>query len=354
MRTSPLRARFGTRGNSPACCTKLASTWTFVTLYRQAEIYAREGVELERSTLADWVGATSELLKPLNEALRQHVMSGRKLHADDIPVPVLAPGEGKTKLGRLWTYVRDDRPAGDGAAPTVWFTYSPDRRGEHPHRHLATFHGTLQADAYAGFNRLYDTGRVREAACWAHVRRKFFDLHQAHASPIASEALERIGQLYAIENEIHGRSPDERQRTRNTRSRPLLISLHEWLKLSVTKLSRKSETTVAISYALGRWPALIRYCNDGLLEIDNNAAERALRAVALGRKNYLFAGSDSGGERAAAIYSLIGSAKLNDLDPQAYLCHALAHIADHPVNRIAELLPWNVVSSAGLQQRRSA
>src|SRR5579863_465672 len=252
-------------------------------LYRQAEIYAREGVELERSTLADWVGATSELLKPLNEALRQYVMSGCKLHADDTPVPVLAPGDGKTKLGRLWTYVRDDRPCGDDAAPAVWFTYSPDRRGEHPHRHLATFHGTLQADGYAGFNRLYDSGRIREAACWAHVRRKFFDLQQAHASPIAGEALKRIGELYGIESEIRGRPPDERQRIRDLRSRPLLTSLHEWLKTSLTKLSRKSEIAAAIGYALGRWPALLRYCDDGSLEIDNNAAERALRAVALGR-----------------------------------------------------------------------
>jgi hypothetical protein len=311
-------------------------------LYRQAEIYAREGVELERSTLADWVGATSELLKPLQEALRQYVMSGRKVHADDTPVPVLAPGQGRTKLRRLWTYVRDDRPAGELAAPAVWFAYSPDRRGEHPHRHLAEFKGTLQADGYAGFNRLYDSGRIQEAACWAHVRRKFFDLHQAHASPITTEALERIGSLYALEREIRGRPPDERQRVRDSRSRPLLASLQEWLKQSLPKLSRKSETAAAISYALGRWPALVRYCDDGLLEIDNNSAERALRAVALGRKNYLFAGSDSGGERAAAIYSLIGSAKLNGLDPEAYLTNVVTRIADHPISRIQELLPWRV------------
>jgi transposase len=319
-------------------------------LYRQAEIYAREGVELERSTMADWVGRTSELLAPLNEALRKYVMSGHKLHADDTPVPVLAPGNGKTKLGRLWTYVRDDRPAGDVAAPAVWFAYSPDRRGEHPHRHLATFQGTLQADGYAGFNRLYESGRMQEAACWAHVRRKFFDLHQAHASPMATEAVERIGQLYAIESEIRGRSPDERQRVREARSRPLLPSLHEWFKAALTKLSRKSETAAAISYALARWPALLRYCGDGRLEIDNNAAERALRAVALGRKNYLFAGSDSGGERAAAIYSLIGSAQLNGMDPEAYLREVLACIADHPVNGVAELLPWNVALSTHLSK----
>src|SRR5690348_3599490 len=285
-------------------------------LYRQSEIYAREGVELDRSTLADWVGATSELLKPLNEALRRYVMSARKLHADDTPVPVLSPGQGRTKLARLWTYVRDDRPAGDVAAPAVWFAYSSDRRGEHSHRHLAEFNGTLQADAYAGFNRLYDSGRIQAAACWAHVRRKFFDLHEAYASPITTEALERIGSLYVIESEIRGRSPDERQRERQTRSRPRLISLQDWFKESLTKLSRKSETAAAISYALGRWPALLLYCRDGFIEIDNNAAERALRAVALGRKNYLFAGFDSGGERAAAVYSLIGSAKLNDVAPK--------------------------------------
>src|SRR5581483_1639151 len=311
-------------------------------LYHQAEIYAREGVELERSTLADWVGATSELLAHLQDALRQYVMNPGKLHADDTPVPVLAPGTGKTKLGRLWAYVRDDRPAGDLAAPAVWFAYSPDRKGEHPHRHLKTFCGTLQADGYAGFNRLYDDGRIREAACWAHVRRKFFDLHQAHASPIATEALERIGQLYRIESEIRGRPPDERQQVRDERARPLLIALHEWFKTTLTRVSRKSEVAAAIGYALARWPALVRYCEDGRIEIDNNPAERALRAVALGRKNYLFAGSDAGGERAAAIYSLLGSAKLNGIDPEAYLTSVLRRIADHPINRIAELLPWNL------------
>jgi len=316
-------------------------------LYRQSEIYARHGVELERSTLADWVGGTSELLDPLVETLRRYVMAAGKVHADDTPVPVLAPGNGKTKTGRLWTYVRDDRPAGDTAAPAVWFAYSPDRKGEHPEQHLRQFRGALQADAYAGFNQLYkkEDGRIQEIACWAHVRRKFYDLQEAHASPIASEALERIAALYAIEKEIRGRPPDERQQVRMLRSRPLLQSLRDWFEVSLTKLSRKSDTTAAIRYALGLWPALTRYCDDGRLEIDNNAAERALRVVALGRKNYLFAGSDTGGERAASIYSLIGSAKLNGLDPEAYLREVLSRIADHPITRIEELLPWKVAAN---------
>jgi transposase len=314
-------------------------------LYRQEEIYAREGVELERATLADWAGGTSGLLQPLVEALRRHVMSAEKLHADDTPVPVLAPGNGKTKIGRLWTYVRDDRPAGDATPAAVWFAYSPDRKGEHPEQHLREFRGILQADAYAGFNHLYADGRIQEAACWAHVRRKFYDLQVAHHSPVAKEALERIAALYAIESEIRGRPPSERREVRLARARPLLESLHAWLESCLPKLSRKSDTTTAVKYALGLWEALVRYTDDGRLEIDNNAAERALRVVALGRKNYLFAGSDAGGERAAVFYSLIGTAKLNGLDPESYLRDVLSRIAEHPINHIEELLPWNTAAS---------
>jgi transposase len=311
-------------------------------LYRQSEIYARQGVELERSTMADWVGGSSRLLEPLVGALRRYVTAAGKLHADDTPVPVLAPGQGKTKTGRLWTYVRDDRPAGDAAAPAVWFAYSPDRKGEHPAQHLERFRGTLQADAYAGFNQLYENGRIQPAACWAHVRRHFYDLEQAHSSPVAREALQRIGMLYGVEEPIRGRPPDERRAVRQVQAKPLVDSLRQWFEATLSKLSRKSETTVAIRYALSRWDALTRYIEDGHIEIDNNAAERSLRGVALGRKNYLFAGSDAGGERAAAIYSLIGSAKINGLDPEAYLREVLTRIADHPINRIEDLLPWNI------------
>ena len=314
-------------------------------LYRQSQIYARAGVELDRSTLAEWVGGSSRLLAPLVEALRRHVMAAGKLHADDTPVPVLAPGLGKTKTGRLWTYVRDDRPAGDSTPAAVWFAYSPDRKGEHPQSHLRNFTGTLQADGYAGFDQIYAAGRIQEAACWAHVRRKFYDLEVAHKSRVAAEALERIAALYAIEKEIRGRSPDERREVRNTRSRPLLESLKQWFEETLGKLSRKSDTAMAVRYALGRWTALLRFCDDGRIEIDNNAAERALRVVALGRKNFLFAGSDGGGESAAVIYSLLGTAKLNGIDPEGYLRGVLSRIADHPIKRIEELLPWNVAAS---------
>jgi transposase len=318
-------------------------------LYRQSEIYAREGVELERSTLADWVGGTSQLLAPLVEVLRRHVLSATKLHADDTPVPVLAPGNGKTKTGRLWTYVRDDRPAGDATPAAVWFAYSPDRKGEHPQAHLGSFTGTLQADGYAGFDAVYETGRIQEAACWAHVRRKFYDLHVAHKSQVAAEAIERIAALYAIEKEMRGSSAEQRREVRNVQARPLLEALKQWLEETLGKLSRKSDTALAVRYALSRWEALLRYLDDGHIEIDNNAAERALRTVALGRKNYLFAGSDAGGEHAAAIYSLIGSAKLNGLDPEAYLRNVLSRIADHPINQIEQLLPWNFTTNPAEQ-----
>jgi transposase len=311
-------------------------------LYRQSEIYAREGVDLDRSTLAGWVGATSELLSPLVDAVRKHVLAATKLHADDTPVPVLAPGNGKTKTGRLWTYVRDDRPAGDKTAPAVWFAYSPDRKGEHPKRHLKLYKGALQADAYAGFQHLYEDGAIVEVACWAHARRKFHEIHIAHPSPITTEAIQRIAALYAIEAEIRGSTPEIRKAMRQARTKPLLDGMKTWLEATLAKLSRKSATAAAIGYALSRWPALTRYIDDGHLEIDNNAAERALRVVALGRKNFLFAGSNAGGERAAALYSLLGSAKLNGLDPELYLHRVLAKIADHPIARINDLLPWNV------------
>jgi len=311
-------------------------------LYRQAEIYAREGVELDRTLLAQWVGQTAALLTPLTNALQKHVFAADVVHGDDTPIPVLAPGRGKTKTGRLWTYVRDERPSAGKVAPAVWFTYTPDRKGEHPQKHLHDFTGVLQADGYTGFSKIYESGRVLEAACWAHVRRKFVDLHELHQSPVAAEVLDRIGALYAIEKEIRGRSPDERAAVRRERSRPLLDTLHAWLQQTLETLSQKSATAKAIRYALTRWEALRRYCDDGRIEIDNNAAERALRCVALGRKNFLFAGSDAGGERAAAIYSLLGSAKLNGYNPEAYLREVLTCIAEHPITRIADLLPWNL------------
>ena len=235
------------------------------------------------------------------------------------------------------------RPCGDTAAPAVWFAYAPDRKGIRPLEHLKHYRGALQADAYSGFGHLYAGGAIYEVACWAHARRKFYEIHAAHASPTTTEALERIAELYAIEREIRGSTHETRRSVRQTRAKPLLAHLHAWLESRLSLLSRKSDTAAAIRYALSRWRALTRYIDDGRLEIDNNAAERALRVVALGRKNFLFAGSDAGGERAAAFYSLLGTAKLSGLDPELYLEHVLTNIVEHPVNRIDQLLPWNVL-----------
>jgi transposase len=323
-------------------------------LYRQSRIYAREGVEIDRSTMAGWVDQCEQLLDPLIAALGRYVMAAQKVHADDTPVKVLQPGAGKTRQGRLWVYVRDDRPAANFAAPAAWFQYSPNRKGEHPRRHLKDFRGTLQADAYGGWNRIYASGAVVEAACWAHARRPWWDLYcdtGRSEDSIAAQALRRIRELYEIEEEIRGRPPDVRREHRRARAAPMLQDMHEWLTGLLGRVSAKSELAQAIGYSLARWTALTRYVDDGRIEIDNNAAERALRGMALGRSNYLFMGSDAGGERAAALYSLVETAKLNGLDPEAYLRGVLSRIADHPINRVDELLPWNI---AGQQLQEAA
>jgi hypothetical protein len=313
-------------------------------LYRQSAIDAREGVELDRSMLADWVGRASWLLQPLGERLAAHVFAGVKIHADDTPVPVLDPGRGRTKKGRLWVYVRDDRPCGDPTPPAAVFFYSPDRKGERPADHLAHFSGFLQADAYPGFDALYGE-RITEIACWSHARRKIFDAHESTKSPIAADALQKIGELYKIEKALRGRPPDRRRDVRQEAAKPRLIALRVWFEAQIAKLPPKGGLAQAIRYALSNWTALTRYADDGRLEIDNNRAENTLRGVALGRKNWLFAGSDSGGTRAAAIYSLIETCKLNGVDPFAYLRDVLGRIADHKINRVDELLPWNWAST---------
>jgi len=297
--------------------------------------------------MARWVGACGALVRPLVDALQRYVLAPGKIHSDD--TPVLAPGNGQTKTGRMWVYVRDDRRSGSPAAPAAWFAYTPNRQGLHPQTHLAHFTGVLQADAYAGYDKIFADGRVVEAACMAHARRKIHDLHVRKASATTTEALRRIGELYGIEEQIRGQQPDARKRIRQQQSRPLLDHFQQWLHTRLLTLSTQSDTTKAINYMLNQWQALVYYCEDGRAEIDNNIAENALRGVALGRKNFMFLGADSGGERAAAMYSLIVSAKLNGIDPQAYLRHVLTHIADHQVNRIDELLPWNLADQ--LQRR---
>ena len=312
-------------------------------LNRQSAVCAREGVELDVSTLADWVGAAAATLMPLVTEIRGHVFAAERIHTDDTTVPVLA--KGKTRTGRLWTYVRDDRPFAGPGPPAAVFFYSRDRGGEHPERHLAGYAGLMQADAYAGFNRLYEVNRkpgpITEAACWAHGRRKFFDLARINQAPIASEAVGRIDALFALEREINGLAPPQRVSVRTERSRPFVAALESWLREQRARVSKNSETGKAIDYSLKRWAALTRFLGDGRLCMSNNAAERELRAIAVGRRNWTFAGSDEGGRRAAAIYTLIATAKLNDVDPQAWLADVLARMPDYPAKRIGDLLPWN-------------
>ncbi|WP_130090000.1 IS66 family transposase, partial [Escherichia coli] len=311
-------------------------------LYRQSEIYRRQGVELSRATLGRWTGAVAELLEPLYDVLRQYVLMPGKVHADDIPVPVQEPGSGKTRTARLWVYVRDDRNAGSQMPPAVWFAYSPDRKGIHPQNHLAGYSGVLQADAYGGYRALYESGRITEAACMAHARRKIHDVHARAPTYITTEALQRIGELYAIEAEVRGCSAEQRLAARKARAAPLMQSLYDWIQQQMKTLSRHSDTAKAFAYLLKQWDALNVYCSNGWVEIDNNIAENALRGVAVGRKNWMFAGSDSGGEHAAVLYSLIGTCRLNNVEPEKWLRYVIEHIQDWPANRVRDLLPWKV------------
>ena len=326
-------------------------------LNRQAERYAREGVELSLSTLADQVGHCAVALAPLVERLRAYVMSAERLHGDDTTVPVLA--RGKTDIARSWVYVRDDRPFGGTGPPAAMFYYSRDRTGSHVHEHLEGWSGILQADAYSGYNKLYAADRqpapILEAACWSHGRRKFFVLADIEAaaqarakgekpaivSPLALEAVRRIDALFDIERTINGKSPEERLAVRREQSAHLVADLHAWMREHRAGLSGKNDVAKAMDYMLKRWAAFARFLEDGRICLTNNAAERALRGIALGRKSWLFAGSDRGGQRAAVMYSLIVTAKMNDVDPQAWLADVLARIADHPASRLDELLPWN-------------
>ena len=323
-------------------------------LNRQSERYAREGIDLSLSTLADHVGACAAVLAPLRALIEAHVFAAERLHGDDTTVPILA--KGKTDTGRIWVYVRDDRPFGGQGPPAALFHASRDRRAEHPERHLSRWSGILQADAYSGYNRLYQPerkpGRIVEALCWSHARRKFFELADIAAnarrgknappiSPMALEAVKRIDVIFDVERDINALSADERLRVRREASAPLVAALGTWLRTERAKLSRHAAIAKAIDYMITRWPGFTRFLEDGRICLTNNAAERALRGLALGRKSWLFAGSERGAERAAVIYTLIQTAKLNDIDPQAWLADVLARIADIPQARLGELLPWN-------------
>ncbi|MBB5695433.1 IS66 family transposase [Muricoccus pecuniae] len=312
-------------------------------LNRQSETYAREGVELSVSTLADWVGTAAAVLSPLHALIAAHVLAAERLHGDDTTVPLLA--RGKTVTARLWTYVRDDRPFAGPAPPAALFHFSRDRTAEHPRRHMATYTAILQADAYAGFGELYrpdrKPGPITEAACWSHFRRKAFELAEVARAPLAAEAVRRIDRVFDAEREVNGRPAAERLAHRTAVVAPLIADLHAWMLETRARLSRHNALAKALDYALKRWEAFTGFLDDGRICLTNNAAERALRGVALGRKAWLFAGSNRGGERAAAMYSLITTAKLNGIDPRAWLADVLARIADHPASKLDQLLPWN-------------
>jgi transposase len=312
-------------------------------LNRQSESYAREGVELSVSTLAGWVGTAAAVLSPLHALIEAHVLAAERLHGDDTTVPLLA--RGKTVTARLWSYVRDDRPFAGPAPPAAVFYFSRDRTAEHPKRHLAAYSGILQADAYAGFGDLYLASRrpgpVTEAACWAHFRRKVFELAEVARAPLAAEAVQRIDRVFDAERAVNGCPAAERLKHRQSAVTPLVADLQVWMLETRGRLSRHNDLAKALDYALKRWPAFTRFLDDGRICLTNNTAERALRGIALGRKAWLFAGSDRGGERAAMIYALITTAKLHGIDPRAWLADVLARISSHPASRLDELLPWN-------------
>jgi transposase len=310
-------------------------------LYRQSQIFERDGLDLSRSTLADWVGKSTALLEPLADAIGRHVLAAEAIFADDTPVSMLAPGTGRTQTARLWTYARDERPLGGSAPPAAWYRFSGDRKGQHPKDHLARFRGWMHADGYAGLNDLYRSGAIREVACMAHVRRKFVDIHRSQASPIAEEAIQRIARLYAVEKEARGSPPERRVDLRQAKAIPVFDDLEAWLAQQMARISGKSPLAVAIRYALTRMPRTRSYLANGILELDNNVAERGMRAIALGRKNYLFVGSEAGGKAAAIAYTLIETAKLNDVDPLAWLADTLARIPDYKITKVDELLPWS-------------
>ncbi|MDG1458566.1 MAG: IS66 family transposase [Pseudoprimorskyibacter sp.] len=309
-------------------------------LYRQSQIYARDGVEIERSTLADWVGRSTALLEPLADAIGRIVQQGDALFADDTPVKMQAPGNKKTKTARIWAYVRDERPWSGQSPPCAWYKFTIDRKGEHPVSHLSGYQGWVHADGYTGFNGVFGDGKASEMACMAHVRRKFVDVFASQGSSVAEEAIRRIALLYAVEKEARGMMPDARVVLRQAKSEPVFDELEAWLHAQLPRISGKSPLAQAIRYALGRMPKARGYLDNGFLELDNNAAERAMRPIALGRKNYLFMGSQRGGKSAAIVYTLIETAKLNKVDPQAWLTWVLDRIADHKINRIDELMPW--------------